>query len=112
MTLDLSEWVRNNQKNKGKTFTVTYKAKVNENAVVTENNKATLTYGNDPSSTTTTTPSEVKTPTYPLQIKKVDSANTDKLLAGAKFKLYKNKDDADAVNDKAIKVNKKQMENM
>lgn len=107
MTLDLSEWVRNNQKNKGKTFTVTYKAKVNENAVVTENNKATLTYGNDPSSTTTTTPSEVKTPTYPLQIKKVDSANTDKLLAGAKFKLYKNKDDADAVNDKAIKVNKK-----
>ena len=112
MTLDLSAWVRSNQENKGKTFTVTYKAKVNENAVVTENNKATLTYGNDPSSTTTTTPSEVKTPTYPLQIKKVDSANTDKLLAGAKFKLYKNKDDADAVNDKAIKVNKKQMENM
>ncbi len=107
MTLDLSAWVRSNQENKGKTFTVTYKAKVNENAVVTENNKATLTYGNDPSSTTTTTPNEVKTPTYPLQIKKVDSANTDKLLAGAKFKLYKNKDDADAVNDKAIKVNKK-----
>lgn len=107
MTLDLSAWVRSNQENKGKTFTVTYKAKVNENAVVTENNKATLTYGNDPSSTTTTTPSEVKTPTYPLQIKKVDSANTDKLLAGAKFKLYKNKDDADEVNDKAIKVNKK-----
>lgn len=106
MTLDLSAWVRSNQENKGKTFTVTYKAKVNENAVVTENNKATLTYGNDPSSTTTT-PNEVKTPTYPLQIKKVDSANTDKLLAGAKFKLYKNKDDADAVNDKAIKVNKK-----
>lgn len=105
MTLDLSAWVRSNQENKGKTFTVTYKAKVNENAVVTENNKATLTYGNDPSSTTTTTPNEVKTPTYPLQIKKVDSANTDKLLAGAKFKLYKNKDDA--VNDKAIKVNKK-----
>lgn len=107
MTLDLSAWVRSNQENKGKTFTVTYKAKVNENAVVTENNKATLTYGNDTSSTTTTTPNEVKTPTYPLQIKKVDSANTDKLLAGAKFKLYKNKDDADAVNDKAIKVNKK-----
>lgn len=107
MTLDLSAWVRSNQENKGKTFTVTYKAKVNENAVVTENNKATLTYGNDPSSTTTTTPNEVKTPTYPLQIKKVDSANTDKLLAGAKFKLYKNKDDADAVSDKAIKVNKK-----
>lgn len=107
MTLDLSAWVRSNQENKGKTFTVTYKAKVNENAVVTENNKATLTYGNDPSSTTTTTPNEVKTPTYPLQIKKVDSANTDKLLAGAKFKLYKNKDDVDAVNDKAIKVNKK-----
>lgn len=88
MSLDLSEWVRANQANKGKEFTVTYYAKVNKEAVVTEKNSATLEYGNNPGETTTTTPSEAKTPTYPLDIKKF--AKTDNnMLAGAKFKLYK-----------------------
>ena len=68
MSLDLSEWVRANQTNKGKEFTVTYYAKVNKDAVVTEKNKAQLEYGNKPGETTTTTPSEAKTPTYPLDI--------------------------------------------
>lgn len=94
MKLDLSEWVRDNQANKGKKFTVTYYAKVNANAVVTEKNKATLEYGNNPGDTTTTTPSEAKTPTYPLDILKKKSG-TDEKLAGAKFSLYKTKDDAD-----------------
>ena len=41
MVLDLSEWVRTNQaNNKGKEFTVTYYAKVNKDAVVTEKNSA------------------------------------------------------------------------
>ena len=40
MSLDLSEWVRANQTNKGKEFTVTYYAKVNQDAEVTNNNKA------------------------------------------------------------------------
>ena len=70
MTLNLSEWVRANQANKGKEFTVTYYAKVNKDAVVTENNKAELEYGNKPGETTTTKPSEVKTPTYFLNINK------------------------------------------
>ena len=39
MALDLSAWVRNNQENKGKEFTVTYYAKVNKDAVVTEKNR-------------------------------------------------------------------------
>ena len=104
MSLNLSEWVRDNQTNKGKQFTVTYYAKVNKDAVVTEKNNATLEYGNKPGETTTTTPSEAKTPTYPLDILKKKSG-TDKKLAGAKFKLYSNKTDADANNDtKAIKV--------
>ncbi len=104
MSLDLSEWVRANQTNKGKEFTVTYYAKVNKDAVVTNSNKATLEYGNNPDNTTITTPSEVKTPTYPLYILKKDK-NSNKKLAGAKFKLYSNKTDADANNDtKAIKV--------
>ena len=94
MALDLSTWVKANQTNKGKEFTVTYYAKVNANAVVTEKNKATLEYGNNSGDTTTTTPSEAKTPTYPLDILKKKSG-TDEKLAGAKFSLYKTKDDAD-----------------
>ena len=93
MSLDLSTWVRDNKANKGKKFTVTYYAKVNKGAVVTEKNKAQLEYGNKPGETTTT-PSEAKTPTYPLDILKKKSG-TDEKLAGAKFSLYKTKDDAD-----------------
>lgn len=90
MALDLSAWVKANQTNKGKVFTVTYYAKVNANAVVTEKNSAQLEYGNKPDETTTTTPSEAKTPTYPLNILKKKKGSEDK-LAGAKFKLYSNR---------------------
>ena len=93
MALDLSEWVRANQTNKGKEFTVTYYAKVNKAAVVTEKNKAQLEYGNKPGETTTTTPSEAKTPTYPLDILKVKKDSNVK-LAGAKFSLYTSETDA------------------
>ena len=94
MTLDLSQWIRENQGNKGQEFTVTYYAKVNANAVVTEQNSASLEYGNDPQSTTTTTPSEVKTPTYPLQIRKFARGDEQNFLAGATFRLYKTEQDA------------------
>ena len=94
MSLDLSAWVKANQtNNKGKEFTVTYYAKVNKDAIVTEKNKAQLEYGNKPGDTTTTTPSEAKTPTYPLDIKKINK-NTSGLLAGAKFSLYRTAQDA------------------
>lgn len=93
MSLDLSEWVRANQTNKGKEFTVTYYAKVNKDAVVTEKNNAQLEYGNNPTDTTTTTPSEAKTPTYPLDILKTKKDSTVK-LAGAKFSLYTTEADA------------------
>lgn len=93
MSLDLSAWVKANQTNKGKEFTVTYYAKVNKNAEVTNNNKASLEYGNNPSDTTTTTPSEAKTNTYPLDIKKINK-KTSELLAGAKFSLYRTAQDA------------------
>lgn len=93
MSLDLSAWVRDNQTNKGKEFTVTYYAKVNKDAVVTEKNKAQLEYGNKPGETTTTTSSEAKTPTYPLDILKTRK-DTSKKLAGAKFSLYTSETDA------------------
>lgn len=94
MSLDLSEWVRANQTNKGKDFTVTYYAKVNKDAVVTEKNSAKLEYGNDPDNTTTTTPSEAKTPTYHLDINKHIKGQTTSRLAGAKFSLYNSETDA------------------
>lgn len=95
MALDLSAWVRANQTNIGKEFTVTYYAKVNKDAVVTEKNSAKLEYGNDPDNTTTTTPSEAKTPTYPLDINKFAKGEDGKKLAGAKFKLYKESTDSE-----------------
>lgn len=103
MTLDLSEWVRNNHASKGKEFTVTYYAKVNENAVVTEQNRAELEYGNDPQNTITTTPSEAKTPTYPLQIHKLIKGQTSSYLAGATFRIYRSEQDA-KVNTNPIGV--------
>ena len=94
MSLDLSAWVKANQtNNKGKEFTVTYYAKVNKDAEVTNNNKASLEYGNNPSDTTTTTPSEAKTNTYPLDINKIKTGSDEK-LAGAKFSLYTSAEDA------------------
>ena len=102
MSLDLSAWVKANQTNKGKEFTVTYYAKVNKDAVVTNNNKASLEYGNNPGDTTTTTPSEAKTNTYPLDIKKINK-KTSGLLAGAKFSLYRSETDAKN-GENAIKV--------
>lgn len=90
MSLDLSEWIRaNSENNKGKEFTVTYYAKVNKDAEVKEQNKAQLEYGNNPNDTTFTTPSIVKTPTYPLDVNKIKTGTTE-MLDGATFKLYRN----------------------
>lgn len=107
MSLDLSAWVKANQANKGKTFTVTYYAKVNKDAVVTNNNKATLEYGNNPGNTTITTPSEVKTPTYPLDILKVKKdSNPEVILADAHFTLYASTSEGNIDESKPIKVTK------
>ena len=106
MVLDLSEWVRTNQaNNKGKEFTVTYYAKVNKAAVVTEKNSAHLEYGNNPGETTTTTPSEAKTPTYPLDILKFKK-DTEEILAGAHFTLYASTTAGVIDESKPIKVTK------
>lgn len=105
MELDLSTWVRTNQTSKGSTFTVTYYAKVNGDAVVQTNNSASLEYGNDPGNTTATTPVKAETPTYPLDIRKTIKGEAT-LLEGAKFRLYRNETDATtpANVDNAIKV--------
>lgn len=92
MELDLSQWIRENQASKGQTFTVTYYAKVNSNAVVTTNNNASLEYGNAPGNTTETTPVQEKTPTFPLQIKKFSTGVN--YLGGATFRIYRSATDA------------------
>lgn len=106
MNLDLSEWVRANQENnKGKEFTVTYYAKVNKDAVVDTKNRATLQYGNNPGDTTTTTPSEAKTPTYPLDINKIKKgSNPEEQLADAHFTLYRSDDQGKINKNDVVKV--------
>ena len=90
--------VMNYQEQVGAAITVTYTAVVNENAVAkVENNKATLTYSNDPTdfSSTTTTPEDKET-VYSAKIV-IDkyAANTEtpedhsKKLKDAQFVLYK-----------------------
>lgn len=77
----------------GDEIIVTYTAEANENAVAQiENNAATLTYSNNPTSTseTTTTPEDKET-VYSAKViinKYVKDSETEK-LAGAKFVLYK-----------------------
>ena len=77
----------------GAEIKVTYSAVVNENAVAKiENNKATLTYSNDPtdSSKTTTTPEDIETVySAKIVIDKYETGKEDTKLAGATFVLYK-----------------------
>lgn len=96
MLLDLSQWIRDNQASKGQEFTVKYYAKVNSAAVVETKNSASLEYGNDTDNTTTTTPSEAKTPTYPVQIHKFIKGQDTSYLANATFRLYRTEEDAKA----------------
>lgn len=101
MTIDLSNYINSNQDKVGKILTIRYKAKVNENALVTEKNSAKLEYGNDPDKIITTKPEEVKTPTFPVHIKKTDEGETS-FLEGAEFELYP--DNGGQAGTTAIKV--------
>ena len=100
MTIELAQYIKDHQSDIGKTLTIKYKAKVNENALVTEKNSAKLEYGNDPDKIITTKPEEVKTPTFPVHINKVDEQNA--ALGGVKFALYP--DNGGNKGDTAIKV--------
>ena len=101
MTIDLATYIKTDNKSKiGKTLTIKYKAKVNTNAVVTEKNSAKLEYGKDSQNTITNKPEEVKTPTFPVHINKVDDKQA--ALAGAEFELYP--DNGGSAGTTAIKV--------
>lgn len=104
MTIDLATYIKTDNESKiGKTLTIKYKAKVNASAVVTEKNSAKLEYGNHPDSTITNKPVEVKTPTFPVHIKKTDEGETS-FLEGAEFELYHDNGSGTAATGTAIKV--------
>lgn len=101
MIIDLATYIKTDNESKiGKTLTIKYKAKVNTSAVVTEKNSAKLEYGKDSQNTIVNKPEEVKTPTFPVHINKVDDKQA--ALPGAKFELYPDKDGQKG--DAAIKV--------
>ena len=80
---------------------LTFKAKVNENAVIGKEgnvNKVQLEYSSNPNKghdgeKTKTTEDEAKVYTYELEIEKEDKDDTSKKLAGVGFKLYKKEGD-------------------
>lgn len=101
LTIDLSEYIKNNQAQIGQTLTIKYKAKVNENAVIKTNNSATLEYGKNSKDTIVNKPVQVQTPTFPVHINKTDGKSP---LAGAEFEIYHSNSNGDAIEGAAIKV--------
>lgn len=110
MTLDLSDFVKAQQSNKGKEIVITYYAKVNKDAVVVNGNEVKIEYTNDPSSneTTETIPGKEDVYTFPVKVHKYEAGKDEAFLAGAKFELYYNKEveDEDQIDTDrgAIKV--------
>jgi len=80
----------------GEVITITYKAKVTEEAVSssTTKNSVTLTYSNNPKEDTTVTTTPIEVPVYSSEINviKLDAKDNDQKLAGAIFII---KDDED-----------------
>lgn len=92
MTLELADTVKANQDKIGQDITVTYYAKVNEDAVMDNtSNSAKLEYSNKPGTEETgeSIPDIVKTPTFALNVHKFEQGKTDEFLAGASFQLHK-----------------------
>lgn len=87
--------VINYQQYVGKDIVVTYKAQVTKDAILstTTENKASLTYSNDPKTDETTKTPDIIIKVYSSVIKvtKVDGDNTDTKLEGASFVLKNSK---------------------
>ena len=86
----------------GDAIEVTYSATINEKAVAKiSQNKATLTYSNDPTDLTKTTitpPQEQKVYTSKIVIDKFESGNKNTKLPNAKFVLYKEEKTGETVS--------------
>lgn len=105
LVIELSDYKTNFQNYAGKKITVTYKALINENAVVLDQdnpNNATVEYTTDPTTggTGESEGSKVHTYTFGFDIDKVDGANVQTKLEGAVFELHT----ADGVKIPLVKV--------
>lgn len=85
LTFDMTDY----QDYVGETITITYNAKVTEEAVNsdTTKNSVTLTYSNNPKEDTTLTTTPIEVPVYSSEINviKVDAKDNEQKLAGAIF---------------------------
>lgn len=115
LTIDLSKYLTNNKVTlaAGDAITVTYKAKLNEKAVVDDNtantNEVKVEYSNDPKEpqkgTGTSTPDKTYAYTFKFGIYKQDEKQ--EALAGAEFKIWKDGGDgAFGGDDTVLKFNK------
>lgn len=116
LTIDLSTYLTNNKNtlNAGDTIKVTYRAKLNDNAVVdgdtANTNEAKVEYSNDPKNpqtgTDTSTPDKTYTYTFKFGIDKQDEKHAT--LAGAEFKIWQDGGDgAFGGDDTALKFDDK-----
>lgn len=83
------------QDNMGEDVVVTYYAQVTEQAVTgtTGNgNQVTLTYNNNPGSTTTAQPPKVNVYSFNIKVEKFTTDGVQKALEGAEFELYSDED--------------------
>ncbi|WP_072525810.1 SpaH/EbpB family LPXTG-anchored major pilin [Clostridium sp. Marseille-P3244] len=83
------------QDNMGKDVVITYYAQVTENAIsgTTGNgNQVTLTYNNNPGSTTTAQPPKVNVYSFNFKVEKFTTDGGQKALEGAEFELYSDED--------------------
>ena len=93
----------------GEEIVITYKAKLNENAIEevdSETNEVKINYSNDPDGgyDGETEIDKDKVYTFDIDLHKYAAGNEDAYLAGAEFKLYANEDDAKGETaDAAIK---------
>lgn len=92
----------------GQTITITYKAKLNKDAVITDGsnpNEVTLEYSNDPKNheSTDTTKDNEKVFTAKVIVNKVDGKD-QKALEGAKFKLKNDQNKYYKVNESTKEV--------
>lgn len=106
--LEVSFEMLNLQKKVGQEITVTYKAKLNKDAVITDGsnpNEVTLEYSNDPKNneSTDTTKDEEKVFTAKVIVNKVDGED-QKALEGAKFKLKNDQNKYYKVNESTKEV--------
>lgn len=117
LTIDLSTYLTNNKNtlNAGDTIKVTYRAKLNDNAVVdgdtANTNEAKVEYSNDPKNpqtgTDTSTPDKTYVYTFKFGINKQDEKKT--ALAGAEFKIWQDGGDSTfGGDDTALKFDDKQ----